>query len=220
VQREPLPGGHVIETGYYTDELGWVNNSTRLTNGMRNFYRRTGVQPHLFITDTIPGADLPMPANAQGEAFAKAKYSELFEDEAHLLLVFYERNETPAIWYHAGSLASTVLDTEAMDILQDYLVRYYYDRSLDTDQYFSKAFDDASKRIMSVTRSPWIPVLIIAGVIAVLLILLAWWKKRMEQRNLEAEQTERILNTPIETLGDDEAARLAREYEKDSDQKQ
>ncbi len=40
IQREALPAGSVVETRYYTDELGWIRNETELTAGMRNFYQR------------------------------------------------------------------------------------------------------------------------------------------------------------------------------------
>ena len=50
-EREALPAGSVEETGYYTDELGWISNPSALTSGMRSFYEETGVQPYLYITD-------------------------------------------------------------------------------------------------------------------------------------------------------------------------
>ncbi|MDY6095165.1 MAG: hypothetical protein SPI26_02915, partial [Oscillospiraceae bacterium] len=47
VQREALSAGAVNETAYYTDELGWIGNRTKLEAGMKNFYKETGVQPYL-----------------------------------------------------------------------------------------------------------------------------------------------------------------------------
>ena len=210
VNREPLPRGSVVETGYYTDELGWIGNQTTLTTGMRNFYNKTGVQPYLYITDTIAGSHNP--TDAQVETFMNQLYDELFRDEAHVLVVFFEYNEQYTTWYLCGTQAASVLDTEAMDILLDYIDRYYYYDNLNDEEFFSRAFNDAAGRIMSVTRSPWIPVLIVAGVLVLVIIAFMWWNKSRQQRNLEAEQTQQILNTPLETFGDQSVTDLEDKY--------
>lgn len=211
VEREKLPAGAVTETGYYTDELGWIKNETKLLVGMKNFYQKTGVQPYLYITDAINGASSVTDAEAQ--AFLNEKYDALFTDEAHLLLLFMENNNGYHIWYLTGTQAKTVIDREAGDILMDYLDRYYYEDGYTDDEYFSRAFDDAADRIMSVTTSPWIPVLIVLGVVVVLVLLFVWWKRAKAQKNKEAEDTERILKTPIETFGDKDADDRAKKYE-------
>ena len=59
VAREPLPAGLVQETGYCTDELGWISNRTTLERGMKHFYRATGVHPYLYLTGRINGSDAP-----------------------------------------------------------------------------------------------------------------------------------------------------------------
>ena len=216
VKREPLPRGSVVETEYYTDELDWIENRTELTTGMRNFYDRTGVQPHLYITDIIDGS--LSPDETQVEAFAYDKYNALFKDEAHLLLIFFDhRNEYDSYntWYLCGSQAKAVLDNEAMDILLDYIDRYYYDQNLSIEEFFSKAFDDASKRMMEVTTSPWVKVWIVIGLAALMGILFLWWRRAKQQKNLEAEQTKTILETPLESFGDSDINRRAEKYRDD-----
>ncbi len=52
---------------------------------------------------------------------------------------------------------------------------------------FSKSFDEAGERIMSVTRSPWIAVWIVLGVLAIVVVAFLWWRSRKKQRNLEDE---------------------------------
>lgn len=218
VKREPLPAGSVIETDYFTDELDWIGQTTQLLAGMKNFYQATGVQPYLYLTDRINGESDP--SEAQVEAFAGQLYDQLFEDEAHLLVIFQEYQGQYHTWYLTGIQARSVIDTEAADILMDYIDRYYYDNSLSEEAFFSKAFDDAGKRIMDVTRSPWIPVMIVAGAAVILIILFVWWQKRQKQKNLEAEQTAEILNTKLETFADSEAETLAKKYEQTETGKQ
>lgn len=213
VAREPLPAGLVHETGYCTDELGWISNRTALERGMKQFYRATGVQPYLYLTGSINGSDAP--SQDALAAYADALYDTLFTDEAHLLLVFFESNGRYMDRLIVGSAAKSVIDAEAMDILLDYLDTYYYDKSMSDEQYFSTSFEKAAERIMTVHRSPWPIVLIIFGAILLVILLFVWWKKHKEQKNREAVQTETILNTPIQTFGDLEAEELAKKYDTD-----
>lgn len=216
IEREALPSGSVNETEYYTDEVNWIGSKTVMESGLRHFYQETGVQPHVYITDEINGS-----SNAsftQIEEFTANLYDELFTDEAHLLLLFYEPSPSDyTTYYVAGSQAKQVIDTEAADILLDYIDRYYYDLDLTEAEFFSKSFSDAADRIMQVTRSPWIPILLVFGLAAVVGVLFLWWKKRKEQEAIEAKRTEEILSRPIESFGkDSEADNLAKKYSDDN----
>lgn len=211
VEREALPKGSVNETAYYTDELGWIRNPSKLTPGMQNFYNKTGVQPYLYLTDTIDGTHTP--TEAQAEDFAYDIYDALFTDEAHFLLIFFEYNDTYHTWYLTGTQANSVMDQEATDILLDYVDRYYYDQSLTDEEIFSKAFNDAGDRIMKVETNPWIPVIVVLGVLGILVVIVLFWRQRKKQQNLEAEQTKEILQTPLQTYGSTEADELAKKYD-------
>jgi hypothetical protein len=201
IVREPLPKGSAIETGYYTDDIGdWINNSTKLTTGMKNFYQSTGVQPYLYITDNLSGNTNPSDSDA--DIWMNSTYDELFKDEAHTLLVFYERNGEYSMWYLNGSQAKTVMDSEAMDILMDYVELYYYS-DMTEDEMFSKAYDMAATRIMEVTKEPipWYAILLILiAVIIIIVILINFWKAKKAQKNIEDENTRAILETPLDEI--------------------
>ena len=114
IEREALPKGAVNETSYFTDQAGWISNQTQMTQGLRHFYQETGVQPHVYITDYIAGESIET-INELSE-YANDLYDELFTDEAHLLLVFYE--PSPSDYMMAditGTAAKQVIDTEAAD---------------------------------------------------------------------------------------------------------
>ena len=211
VKREPLPEGSVVETGYFTDELGWISDSSALTAGMEQFYRETGVQPYLYLFDNFAGNYNP--SDAQVEAFAYSVYDRLFEDEAHLLVLFWEYGNQHEAWYLAGTQARAVIDTEAGDILIDNIERYYYDRSLNEEIFFSKAFSDTAQRIMKVTTSPLTVIGISIAVVAVLVILFTWWKRAKEEKCREQERMKEILETPLESFGDLETEEIAKKYE-------
>ncbi|MCG2729925.1 MAG: TPM domain-containing protein [Acetobacterium sp.] len=215
IAREPLPKGSVTETGYYSDDLGWINNQTKMQEGLKHFYQQTGVQPFVVITDTINGSHNP--TESELDAYANQLYDQLFTDEAHLLFVFFEYNDAYMDRYVAGTQAKTVIDTEAADILLDYIDRNYYNNSLTDEEFFSNAFGDAADRIMTVTKSPWISALtvivIIFGVVIITVLLFIWWRRAKNQKNLEAKQTAEMLNTPLEKFDDVEIEDLAKKYE-------
>ncbi|MDO4287355.1 MAG: hypothetical protein Q4C40_06490 [Eubacteriales bacterium] len=216
VQREPLPAGAVVETEYYTDEPGWITNSSELTRGMKEFYRDTGVQPYLYIITDLDGDTSPSPSEL-GE-YAEQLYSQLFTDQAHFLLVFCDDGQgSYNCGYWIGAQASAIMDDEAVAILADYLNTYYYG-DMDDEEFFSTTFSKTADRIMTVTKSPWPTVIkiivIVAGIVIVLLLGYTWWRKAKEQKNKEAEQMEDILNTPLEKFGEeDEAENLAKKYQ-------
>jgi hypothetical protein len=215
VRREALPRNAAMDTGQmYTDNLGWIRNQNQLLAGMRNFHSKTGVRPHLYLTGDLDG-NTSLPSYQQLSDFANRKYEEILPDEAHVMLVFFENDYGErAMYVVAGRQAQMVMDDEARNILMDFVDRYYYS-DVDEEVLFSRAFDGTGQQIMTVTRSQWVPVLMVIGALLILFILFNWWKRRQEQKNLEAEQTERILSQNLETFGgsSDEASRLARQYE-------
>lgn len=185
VEREPLPSSAVTETEYYTDEPGWISNQNELLSGMKSFYQQTGVQPYLYIADTVNGSRSPSTQELQ--QYAQELYDRLFTDEGHFLLVFWDSGTgSYRCGYTVGAQAKTVMDDEAVGILSDYLDRYYTDTSMGDEEFFSTVFDKTAERIMSVTRSPWPTVLIVvvvaAAVVLVVVLLYKWWKRAKEQR--------------------------------------
>ncbi|MCL2202882.1 MAG: hypothetical protein FWB88_02945 [Defluviitaleaceae bacterium] len=188
---------------------------------MQNFHNRTGVRPILYITDSINGIQ---PWDLDDDTlsdFARERYVELTgTNQAHVLLLFLVNDqEEYNMWVQPGSATHTVMDGEAIDILMDNVQRFW---TMDRDKslMFSRAFDQAGTSIMQVHRSPWVNVMIVAGVLLILFLLYTWWKAKQDQKNLEAEQTERILNQDLNEFGagDDEASRLAQQYEDNNEQ--
>lgn len=218
IQREPLPASAVKETGYYTDELGWILNERQLLAGMKAFYQETGVQPYLYITDNVNGSYSPT-AQEMGD-YAAALYDRLFADEGHFLLIYQENGGDYMAGYAAGSQAKSVMDDEAVTVLRDYL-DLYNSSDLSDEEYFGQVFRATGERIMTVTRSPWPVVWGIFGVLLLAALGFFWWKKHREQKNLEAQQMQEMLNTPLTTFGNDQdgngrddAEDLAEKYER------
>jgi len=228
--RTPLDAGEANPLGpIFTDNMSprWIQTPTRLAPGLNNFFRETGVRPHLYLTDRIPGSEgltdhaLSNFLETQLPLYAEALYERLFTDEAHFLLVFFEYDwGDDFLWYMygvPGHRARIIMDMEAMDILTGYMHHFYVQDNLSNEEMFSTVFDRTATRIMQQptdNRIVWVTLILIGGLAAIIIVLFVWWGRRTAQKNLEAEQTERILNRQLDTFGtDDEATRRAKEYE-------
>lgn len=203
IEREPLPMNMSKETSYYTDELGWIKQPGKLKKGMIEFYKETGVQPHLYITDSIEGSSSP--DNLTAEKWMDKKYDELFEDEAHLLMLFLDNGSDYGHWILTGKETKTVIDDGAREIIHGYLDRYVTS-DLDDEEMFSTVFSKSAKSMMNVYKSPWIKVvvgiIVVGGIIIIVKITLDNKRKKKEQELKENQQTIDILNTPLEKIND------------------
>jgi hypothetical protein len=214
-ERTPLERGAVNETAYLRDDAGWISSVSTVERAMRYFYTKTGVQPYLWIAESIDGSGNV--SDEEAESALDALYDDEFTDEGHIAILFLETSGSDYdIYWTAGAQARTVLDQEACDILMDHFIRYYT-RDYDDNAYFAQVFTDSADRIMTVQRplkeKLLFFVLGMAAIIAILALVLKIVSKAAERKRLNAE----ILNTRID--GDDaidiedEADRRAKDYE-------
>lgn len=188
---------------WYQDDINWIHDEKTLLKGLKTFYDKTGVQPYLWITDNINSK--AKPNTSDFETALKSKYSELFKDEGHVIVCFMESSPSVyATYYWAGSAAKGVIDDEAGEILLD-VIDSKYTSDLSDEEMFSKSFSDAATRMMKVGHTT--KQLIIIAVIVLLCLgfvvsVYLWVKTRAKARAEEAEETQRILNTPIDEIGE------------------
>ncbi len=207
IEREPLPLELTVPTDYYSDELGWITDEETLLVGMESFFNATGVQPFLYLADGINGNYTPTESEAY--LFSEALYGSLFSDQAHLLLIFMEDNGKHSCWYLVGAQAQSVIDDEAMQILLDYIERYYAYSELSDEEFFSRAFAEAGERIMHYEKPASFPTLLFVLLIIALLILifvLLWRSTNRRQR--EKARMRKILETPVEPGDTGQAGRF------------
>lgn len=213
IERNPLPLEYSTETSYYTDTLSWIASSNKLEQGMKHFYRETGVQPHLYIVDNIEG-DIN-PDNSKVEKWMSEKYDELFTDEAHLLTLILDNGTDYGTWVLGGNQTKTVIDGEARDILLNYIDKYYTS-SMDEDEMFSKVFKDTANSIMYVYENPFAKVtkllliLIIIAIVGAIVtkLVTASIKAKEKQREQDLE----ILNQSIDKIGDTDISDITDKY--------
>lgn len=213
VDREALPSSAVsteLSQHYYDEDGSWVENSSAIEAGLESFYEDTGVQPYVWI---LPNGSVT--STSELATMADESYDEVFDDEAGFLLMFcddgyYSFN----CGYAVGSEAKTVMDDEAIDILVDYLDRYYQEASSD-EEVFSLAFEKTGERIMSRTTSPVVYVAICVAVVIVAFLIYSGVKKYRASKEREAKRMQDVLNTPLETFGDERLDDLEEKYRSD-----
>lgn len=213
VERAPLEQGAVIETAYFTDEGDWIANPNTLEQGLKNFYIETGVQPYLYI---LANGSVTSPAELS--QMSSELYGQLFNDEAHFLVLFCDDNHgSYNVGYTVGTRAKTVMDAEALDVFRDYLDRNYYDYSLTEEEIFADTFAETADRIMTTDAKRngpvYITVAIVGGIVVVAIIVLIILRQRSRARAAEQKRQQEILSTPLEKFGDTELEDLARKYE-------
>lgn len=102
----------------------------------------------------------------------------------------------------AGEDAQTVMDSEACNILIDY-VHDLYTGDYSDEAYFSTVFEKAGKRIMTVTPTFASRIPFIVGCFIVVILVCGGLKALSMKHKREAKrakETERILNSPIDRI--------------------
>lgn len=214
IKRDKLHLRVSDEAGYFTDECGWIRNSTVLTRGLKEFYNSTGILPYVYIINNVAG-DYD-PSTEKLEQFAESRYDTLFDDDGHALLVFWDYAGAYEYILWLGEDTLEFMDPEACDILFDYLDYYYYYADTE-EEFFADAFADAGEHMMKVTRSAgYYLTLAIVGIGAGYAVYY-YVKKRKEKEAERKRRAEEILNSPLEKFGTngDIIDELEKKYEKE-----
>ena len=205
--------GYYIDNSEGSEKFIVANEESALLNGFKNFYDRTGVFPFLYICETVPGGSSESNIKAYGEEL----YTELFSDhgrtvEGNLLILFVA--DVPDYYLIGGYDIGDVIDDKATAVICNKINRHW-DNGENASQIFGYGLDDASKAIMAKSNAKTYTVtfIIVAGVVLAILILFKWWKARTAQKNKEQQDLENILNTPLETFGNQKVNDLAQKYE-------
>lgn len=213
IERTALPKGAVVETPYFTDEDGdWIGDPRVLEEGMRQFYLDTGVQPYLYILPNGETTSVP-----ELTRFADEHYGQLFTDEAHFLVVFCDDDRGGYnVGYTVGSQAKTVMDSQALQIFNDYLDRFYADYGISESQMFANTYRETAHAIMTTEAKRMAPVYVtiavVGGIMVVTVIVAVALRRRAAAQERERQRQQEILSTPLEKFGDDEVEELSRKY--------
>lgn len=212
IQREKLESGNAYMNNCVVDEIDWFDNVSKTESQLKEFWEETGVQPYIILKDY----DAALATDAQKEQWTLDYYDANFDTENIFLYVYFAEEDVDTdvgyMCYANGRQTSSVMDSEAVEIFWNNIDKYWY-TDLSTDDVFVNAFNDTADTIMRVSTTKedvtvWgiaLSIVIIAGIVIIVAI-----KQKNQRAREKAAEDERILNTPMEELRNDD---LTKKYQ-------
>lgn len=200
INREKIENPIPYDNNCIKDELGYVENTSKLSKNLKNFYNKTGIQPYIYLKSY----DETLTSDSQKDNYAQNWYEQNIDNEDTFLFVYYEDQDPNEIGYMAyvnGKQVTSVMDSEAVNIFWNYIDRYWTDDSLSTVEVFTKAFNSTANTIMekSTTSNDIIKIIcIIVGIIIVIGGIIYILRMKFKRDKEKAKETVEILKTPLD----------------------
>lgn len=200
INREKIENPIPYDNNCIKDELGYVENTSKLSKNLKNFYNKTGIQPYIYLKSY----DETLTSDSQKDNYAQNWYEQNIDNEDTFLFVYYEDQDPNEIGYMAyvnGKQVTSVMDSEAVNIFWNYTDRYWTDDSLSTVEVFTKTFNSTANTIMekSTTSNDIIKIIcIIVGIIIVIGGIIYILRMKFKRDKEKAKETVEILKTPLD----------------------
>ena len=200
INREKIENPIPYDNNCIKDGLGYVENTSKLSKNLKNFYNKTGIQPYIYLKSY----DETLTSDSQKDNYAQNWYEQNIDNEDTFLFVYYEDQDPNEIGYMAyvnGKQVTSVMDSEAVNIFWNYIDRYWTDDSLSTVEVFTKTFNSTANTIMekSTTSNDIIKIIcIIVGIIIVIGGIIYILRMKFKRDKEKAKETVEILKTPLD----------------------
>lgn len=200
INREKIENPIPYDNNCIKDELGYVENTSKLSKNLKNFYNKTGIQPYIYLKSY----DETLTSDSQKDNYAQNWYEQNIDNEDTFLFVYYEDQDPNEIGYMAyvnGKQVTSVMDSEAVNIFWNYIDRYWTDNSLSTVEVFTKTFNSTENTIMekSTTSNDIIKIIcIIVGIVIVIGGIIYILRMKFKRDKEKAKETVEILKTPLD----------------------
>ena len=200
INREKIENPIPYDNNCIKDELGYVENTSKLSKNLKNFYNKTGIQPYIYLKSY----DETLTSDSQKDNYAQNWYEQNIDNEDTFLFVYYEDQDPNEIGYMAyvnGKQVTSVMDSEAVNIFWNYIDRYWTDDSLSTVEVFTKTFNSTANTIMekSTTSNDIIKIIcIIVGIIIVIGGIIYILRMKFKRDKEKAKETVEISKTPLD----------------------
>lgn len=200
INREKIENPIPYDNNCIKDELGYVENTSKLSKNLKNFYNKTGIQPYIYLKSY----DETLTSDSQKDNYAQNWYEQNIDNEDTFLFVYYEDQDPNEIGYMAyvnGKQVTSAMDSEAVNIFWNYIDRYWTDDSLSTVEVFTKTFNSTANTIMekSTTSNDIIKIIcIIVGIIIVIGGIIYILRMKFKRDKEKAKETVEILKTPLD----------------------
>ena len=200
INREKIENPIPYDNNCIKDELGYVENTSKHSKNLKNFYNKTGIQPYIYLKSY----DETLTSDSQKDNYAQNWYEQNIDNEDTFLFVYYEDQDPNEIGYMAyvnGKQVTSVVDGEAVNIFWNYIDRYWTDDSLSTVEVFTKTFNSTADTIMekSTTSNDIIKIIcIIVGIVIVIGGIIYILRMKFKRDKEKAKETVEILKTPLD----------------------
>lgn len=157
-EREKVTGTSTYKD-WYEDELNFIGHAADLTDGLKHFYSRTGIQPYVMLLNYDPSfwSGGKWNENA-GEKYLAQVYEDTFSDNGHMILAYFacedDTEDMDGTFYlYYGSAAYSVMDAEAETIFWSYFDMNYNDLDLSIPEFIGETFEETADNIMHAGNS-------------------------------------------------------------------
>ncbi len=106
--KKPLEGTYETYSSYVIDKEEYFSNTNELISGLKNLHEKTNIQIVVMSS-----------RDSWSDCKVEEKYYEMFDDEAHILLVIPAGWFSSTEYYAIGELANTVIGDREIDYLLD-----------------------------------------------------------------------------------------------------
>ena len=86
INREKIENPVAYDNNCIKDELGYIENQSKLSKNLKNFYNKTGIQPYIYLKSY----DESLTSDNQKDEYAQTWYSENIDNEDTFLFVYFE----------------------------------------------------------------------------------------------------------------------------------
>lgn len=206
IQRERVESGLAFDNNVLLrDDINYISSETKLSSGMRTFYKETGVQPYFIFLAYDP----QFKSDKQKEDWTTSYYDSNIKREDAILYVYFEEknpeDNVGLMCYALGKQSASVFDAEAIEIWYNNIGSEWSDYSQSTEKVFEDAYTKTAKTIMRVSttgKDVLKYVVIFVGVLGIGVVALKMFEAKRKAEKERAEETQEILNATLESLGD------------------
>ncbi len=148
--HEPLRSGCcILENEWYLDEWGWIEDADALIRYEEDFYIKTGIQPYIWITGD--GGFMYMYDTDNLAKDLSIKYSELFNDEGHLMIALCEYPNDSGRFYpmlYAGDDAGKIIGEKEKKAIEEIFTNYFGSRLIN-EEFIGKSLNDSEDLVIN-----------------------------------------------------------------------
>ncbi len=206
-QKYNLSG--TVHAGYATDEVNGSGSTYNTEKACEEFYETVGIPVYFYTVDYYDGNDY--------EDRVAEMYDELFRDENHVLLVYF--NDADYWAWCTGSAANSVMNNDDINDLLDEIYEYWYDYSLSIDEVIAKGVENYQGKLTERNENSGSAavLLIIGGIVTGVVAGAKFVSNGKDAKKYEEEakklRTDLILSKPLETFGSKEVEDLKNKYD-------